>query len=263
VPDPVAALTERLPLTSVAAMEAVIAAGDPPAAIIIELTPEGIDPTVLQELRNTCDRLGTVLIWDEIVTGFRWAPGGAQSVYGVTPDLTCLGKALANGLPLAALVGRAELMSELRSVFFSGTFGGETVSLAAAKATVETIRAGEVCPHIWSMGERLRTGLTELIGASGLEIELQGEPPRSALQFRVGGEPSAELRGLFLQETVRRGVLFGGPIFTTFAHGVGHIDHTLDACAEALRVLETAVETDSVRAHLDGSPPGVVFKPVR
>jgi glutamate-1-semialdehyde 2,1-aminomutase/spore coat polysaccharide biosynthesis protein SpsF len=263
VPDPVAALTERLPIASAEAVEQTIAAGEPPAAIIIELGPEGLDVDVLRALRAACDRLGTVLIWDEIVTGFRWAPGGAQSVYGVDPDLTCLGKAMANGLPVAALAGKAELMQELRSVFFSGTFGGETVSLAAAKATIEVIRAGEVCPHIWSMGERLRAGLRELIDSSELEIELQGEAPRSGLQFRIDGESSPELRGLFLQETVRRGVLFGGPIFTTLAHETAHIDRTLDACADAFAVLSKAVESDSVAERLDGKPPGVVFKPVR
>ena len=154
-------------------------------------------------------------------------------------------------------------MQELRSVFFSGTFGGETVALAAAKATIDVIRAGEVCPHIWSIGERLRAGLREIIEASGLEIELQGEAPRSGLQFRIDGESSPELRGLFLQETVRRGVLFGGPIFTTLAHETAHIDRTLGACADAFGVLSKAVENRSVMERLDGKPPGVVFKPVR
>jgi glutamate-1-semialdehyde 2,1-aminomutase/spore coat polysaccharide biosynthesis protein SpsF len=263
VPKAVVELTDRLPTTKLEDAERVVEDGAAPAAIVLEVGPEGLDPGVVRGLRQLCDELGTVMIWDEIVTGFRWAPGGAQELYGVKPDLTCLGKAMGNGYPLAALAGRAELMQELRSVFFSGTFGGETVSLAAALATITVVRSTGVCDHVWSHGERLRSGLRKLIDASGLEVELLGEAPRSTLTFRVGGQDAPALRGLFLQETSRRGVLFGGPIFISLAHTEQHIDRTLDVCTEAFDVLVDAVATDSVTARLAGPPPGVVFKPVR
>ena len=263
VPDEVAALTERLPVDSVEALERAVAAGEPPAALVIEVGPEGIADDVLRAVREICDRTGAVFVWDEIVTGFRWAPGGAQQYFGVTPDLTCLGKAMANGMPVAALVGRHDLMSELQTVFFSGTFGGEAISLAAARATIDTIERHRVCDHIWDIGRRLRDGLSDLIAAHDLEIELRGEPPRSELRFLRHGQLSNELRGLFLQETVRRGVLFGGPIFVTLAHEEPHIDMTLQVCADALEVLQKAVDEDAVAERLDGPPPGSVFKPVR
>lgn len=263
VPHSLHSLITKFTFNDIASFEAAFASGEAPAAVVIELPAEDPVPGYLEHLRERCSATGTVLLWDEIVTGFRWAPGGAQEYYGVTPDLACFGKAMANGLPLSAVVGKRELLEEFRSVFFSGTFGGETLSLAAAKATIEEIDRGLVLPFIWEQGGVLRDGLSAAIEASGLDIRLLGHAPRSALELRLGGQPSPELRGLFLQETVRRGVLFGGPIFVTYSHTPAHIAHTVEAVGEALSVLADAVATGTIAERLDGPPPGVVFKPVR
>lgn len=233
------------------------------ACVILEVGVDDPEPGFLEAVKAETHRAGAVLVFDEIVTGFRFAIGGAQERYGVTPDLACLGKAIANGLPLSAVVGRRDLMESFDRVFFSGTFGGETLALAAAKATIDEIVAGGVIEHIWRQGERLRAGLAEAIAGNGLEIELLGQPPRSALAFRRQGVDWPSLRGLFLQETVRRGVLFGGPILTTYSHEDEDIERTLEVCAEALAVLRVAVESDSVDRRLDGPPPGTVFRPLR
>jgi glutamate-1-semialdehyde aminotransferase/spore coat polysaccharide biosynthesis protein SpsF (cytidylyltransferase family) len=261
VPEAVRSLTSKFTFNDVDSFEAAMARN--PAAIILELPAEDPAPGFLEHVRRRCTETGTVFIWDEIVTGFRWGPGGAQEYYGVTPDLACLGKAIANGLPLAVIAGSAELMKGFSSVFFSGTFGGETLSLAAAKATLDEIGRGVVCPTIWERGARFRQGLSAAIAESGLPVDLIGHPPRSAFVFKTDGQVDMELRGLFLQETVRRGILFGGPVFVTWAHEDADLDYTVEVVAQALGVLREAVETDSVAARLDGPPPGVVFRPQR
>ena len=109
------------------------------AAVILEPYVSTLpEPGFLEGIRELTHREGAVLVFDEVITGFRLANGGAQEYFGVTPDLTCLGKAIANGFPLSAIVGKADLMRALDEVFFSLTFGGEAVSLAAAKATIAT-----------------------------------------------------------------------------------------------------------------------------
>jgi glutamate-1-semialdehyde aminotransferase len=207
-------------------------------------------------------RNGVVLIFDEIVTGFRFALGGAQELFGVTPDLACFGKAMANGFPLSALVGRRELMQELERVFFSMTFGGELASLAAAKATLRELREKPVVEHLWSIGRSFREGFNTLVNQTAAPVRLDGHPPRSGFAFTpVGQYEPLTLKGLFLQETVKRGVLFGGPIFMSYSHSPDEIDHTLAACGEALEILVDAIRTDSVLERMEGSPPTTVFRP--
>jgi glutamate-1-semialdehyde 2,1-aminomutase/spore coat polysaccharide biosynthesis protein SpsF len=264
VPLALRAMIDTFPYNDVAALEdALKRHSGNVAAVILEQGPDDPRDDFLQRVCEVSRRAGAVVIFDEIVTGFRFAPGGAQEFYGVTPDLTCMGKAMANGLPLSAIAGRRDLMEAFDRVFFSGTFGGETLALAGALATIDEIREGAVIPHIWRVGERLRSGLRQIIDASGLDVELIGHPPRSALNFHVDGEVSMELRGLFLQETVRRGILFGGPIFITYAHTEADIDKTLEAVAESFDVLVGAVSDGRILDRLEGPPPGVVFRPIR
>jgi glutamate-1-semialdehyde 2,1-aminomutase/spore coat polysaccharide biosynthesis protein SpsF len=231
------------------------------AAIILE--QPGLDPVdgYLTAVRQLADRIGAVLVFDEIVTGFRFAAGGIQELYGITPDVACVGKAMGNGMPVSALVGRADLMEQLGHVFFSGTFGGEVASLAAAKATLTAVKERDVIGRIWELGRALRDGLQRLISESELEIELLGHPPRSGFTFRVDGAESFELRGLFLQETVRRGVLFGGPIFLTPSHTEADVTHTIAAVTDALEVMDKAVRRGRLADALDGPPPIPAFRP--
>jgi glutamate-1-semialdehyde 2,1-aminomutase/spore coat polysaccharide biosynthesis protein SpsF len=216
------------------------------AAVILELGFDEPHPGYLQELRRMTHEAGALLIFDEIVTGFRLALGGGQEHYGVTPDVTCLGKAMANGLPLAAVVGSRQLMEGFERVFFSGTFGGETLSLAAAKVTIAEIRDAPVIEHMWTQGARLHAGLRESIGRHELEVSVIGQPPRGALLFRSNEEDWPALRGLFLQETVKRGVLFGGPVFVTYAHDAADIDRTVEICDDVFGLLAKAVASNAV-----------------
>jgi 4-aminobutyrate aminotransferase-like enzyme len=175
--------------------------------------------------------------------------------------MACLGKGMANGYPLAAVVGLEQPMGAFEEVFFSMTYSGETVSLAAAKATLGVLRAEPVIEHIWARGAELRAGLQRLAAEVSFPIDLPGNPPRSAIAFPDDrGDPCTLLRGLFLQECHRRGVLFGGPIFTTYSHSSQDIERTLDVVQAAFARMEEAHRAGDVESHLEGAPPGAVFR---
>jgi glutamate-1-semialdehyde 2,1-aminomutase len=169
--EPVLDATVVLPFNDPDAVDLALADRDV-AAVIIEPIPHAIgallpQPGFLERIRAACTRTDTVLIFDEIVTGFRHALGGFQSIVGVTPDLTTLGKAVANGYPIAALGGRLDLMEQLGTtpagnVFATGTFNGHPTMAAAGVATIRKLRTEPVIEHVFALGERLRSGLEEL-----------------------------------------------------------------------------------------------------
>jgi glutamate-1-semialdehyde aminotransferase len=231
------------------------------AAVIMEIPGHDPAPGYLHAALELTHRHGALLILDEIVTGFRYALGGAQELYGFTPDMACLGKGMANGYPLAAVVGREQPMAAFEEVFFSMTYSGETVSLAAARATLEVLRSEPVIEHIWARGAELREGIRRLAGEVGFGVDLAGNPPRSALGFRdCEGLPSSLLRGLFLQECHKAGALFGGPIFITYSHSEADIARTLEVVELAFARMDDACRGGEVEARMEGRPPDVVFR---
>ena len=232
------------------------------AAVIFEQPGEAPAPGFLATIRDLAHRHGAVLVQDEIVTGLRWARGGAQERYGVAPDLACFGKALGNGLPIAALVGVKPLMQELERVFISMTYGGDALALAAANAVLMEVAEKPVVEHLWTLGQRWLYGATARVAAADVGMGVGGFPPRSHFTFAPAGSHSAdEIRSLFLQECVRRGVLFGVPVFMSFSHRTEDVDGTLRAVEEALAVVAHALRTDTVRDALEGLPVEPVFRP--
>jgi len=229
------------------------------AAVIME--PMRVEPPqdgFLESVRELCTKNGTTLIFDEIVTGFRLANGGAQELFGVTPDLAVFAKGMSNGFPLSALVGRGEVMKALAKVHASLTYGGETLSLAAAKATLEKYRREPVIATIKSLGKRLLAGIVPLIQNTGLdEVFLVGGDsslpfmlPRGGLGF---GEP--EIRTFFLQEMFARGFLVLGAHAISYAHTEEDIDRLLAAYAEVLPNLATAIQENTLLSLLKATPP--------
>jgi glutamate-1-semialdehyde 2,1-aminomutase len=170
MPETVAA-TAVVPFNDLQSTERVLAEGDV-AAVIVEPIPHNIgavlpDDGFIAGLRTLCDRYGTLLVLDEVITGFRHAIGGFQSICGVVPDLTTLGKAMGNGYPIGAVGGRADLMEQFsttpgRPVFFAGTYNGHPGCAAAAVATIDKLLGEPVHEHVFALGERARTGLADL-----------------------------------------------------------------------------------------------------
>jgi glutamate-1-semialdehyde 2,1-aminomutase/spore coat polysaccharide biosynthesis protein SpsF len=234
------------------------------AAVIME--PVGIIEPMdgfLQEVREIATREGAILIFDEIITGFRVSLGGAQQYFNVQPDLACFGKAMANGYPISALVGRKEVMALLDEVFFSFTFGGETLSLAATKATIKEIREKGVLPHIWEMGKRLKDGYNVLARHFGLEgfTKCIGLPPRTVITFQdINGKESLILKSLFQQECLKRGILFSGSHNISFSHTIKDIDYTLRVYRSAMEVMKDAIQSGEPIKSLEGKPIEFIFR---
>jgi glutamate-1-semialdehyde aminotransferase len=168
---------------------------------------------------------------------------------------------MSNGFTLSAIVGKREFMKELEEVFFSMTYGGETVSLRAAIETINELRDRSVIDYIWKIGRALRDGINQMIQEIGLEAELSGNPPRSNFTFYDhNGKPSLLIKSLFLQETVKRGVLFGGPVFVTYSHTQEDIQKTIVACEAAFKLIKKAVQADAIETYLEGQPVREVFR---
>ena len=207
----------------------------PVAAVIME--PQALThpkPGFLEGVRKLCNKYGTLLVFDEVVSGFRWSLGGASEYFGVTPDLCCLGKALANGMPLSAITGKKEYMQELNHAFFSMTFGGECLSLAAAIETIKELKTKNY-DHIWKLGNMLDEGIKLLAEKYKLKINFAGSAPRHNLTFDSSYKDTAGMKGLFFQEMVKQGILFPNVIYISFAHTKKDINKTIKAADKAFK----------------------------
>ncbi|HUA50558.1 MAG TPA: aminotransferase class III-fold pyridoxal phosphate-dependent enzyme [Candidatus Sulfotelmatobacter sp.] len=258
VPGAVRALTHRFAFNDIAALRQTLEAHPGEFAAVI-LEPVGFaepKPGYLEDVRRLTHRHGALLVFDEIVTGFRIAAGGAQAYYGVTPDLACFGKAMANGLPLSALVGRGDLMRELETVFFSGTFGGETLSLAAALAVLAKLRREPVLERLWQRGSELFAGATAEIAAAGLSdtIALGGLAPWKILAFsdHPGGSRQA-VKTVLLREMLARGVLIAASHNVTAALTDADVGLVLGAWRGALAVVGQELDRGDLDARLGNS----------
>ena len=217
----------------------------------------------LARLKALCEANGTLLVFDEMWTGFRVALGGAQQLFGVTADLVTYSKAVANGMPLSVLAGRRDVMSLLeKDVFFFTTFGGEALSLAAALATLRELQARDVPARIARQGRRVREGVNALAALHGLAdfVKCAGLDARTIVTFDPSAGSPLETKSFVQQELLRRGVLWHGFHNMSAAHGDDEVSHLLAAWDEALPLLKEAVDAGDVRARLRGEPVEPVFR---
>jgi len=229
VPESAQRLWTSAPFDDLAVLEAVVASGTPPAAIVLEPVIERAPSAAwLEGARRLASARGAILVFDEIKTGFRLSTGGAARRWGVTPDLAVLGKALANGFPLAAVVGRADVMARVRETWISSTLATEFVALAAARAVLDVWSETDVAGHLARIGGRM----LEALGAwpAPRPWTVCGLPEMWFLRFGEGG---AERR--FLLACARAGVLLkrGAYNFPSLAHDVAEVETTLEAVRAA------------------------------
>jgi glutamate-1-semialdehyde 2,1-aminomutase len=222
----------------------------------------------LQEVSDTTHRHGALFVLDEMITGFRWHLSGAQAEYGVTPDLSTFGKALANGFSMSALVGKREFMrlggfdhDRERVFLLSTTHGAETHSIAAAIATMRFYRDNAVIETLYARGARLRKGFDRAVAQNGLAGHVDVASRDCNLMFATRDadkRPSQAFRTLFLQEMIRRGVI--APSFVvSYSHSEEDIDRTIAAVGDALAVYRKALE-NGVEKYLVGRPVKPVFR---
>lgn len=233
------------------------------AAVILE--PVGVvhpKPGFLEGVRALTGENGTVLIFDEVITGFRMSKGGAQEYFNVIPDVAAFGKAMANGMPLAAVVGRRDIMTLFGDIFFSMTFGGETLSLAATAETLKIFEEENVLDRIWSEGRRLMEGTEALIRKHNLSstIKIIGYPPRHIFDFSDTEAGSGlEIKSFFQQECADRGLLFSGAHNVSYAHTAEIVDRTLSVYSEVFGSFVKAAQW-GIRSALKGEVVQPVFR---
>lgn len=240
---------------------------DDTACVILEpFVFEEPKDNFLHKLRDVCTQNGTLLIFDEMWTGFRIAVGGAQEYFGVKADLACFSKAVANGMPISILTGKKEIMQLLeKDVFFFTTFGGEALSLAAVKATVSEIIEKNVPAYLAKQGRKLKDGYNAIANKLGMDYtKCSGFDCRTIITFdteKSGCNP-LEMKSLVQQEMIKRGILWGGFHNMSFSHSDEDIDYTLKAYEDVLPILKKAVEEKNVKSYLKGEPVEPVFRKV-
>ena len=261
VPSTTRTLTQVFPYNDLFSL--VEALDDQVACVILEpMIFEEPDADYLRVLKRSCEAAGALLIFDEMWTGFRVALGGAQQRFDVVADLACFSKAIANGMPLSVLTGRGEVMRLLdQDVFFFTTFGGEALSLAAARATIEELRELEVPARLEAAGLRLKAGYNDLARKKGLlHTRASGLPCRTLISFDVAaGDPLLQ-KSLVQQELIRHGVLWTGFHNLSLAHGDAEIEHVLHAYDRALDTLAAAISQGALASSLRGRPVQPVFR---
>jgi glutamate-1-semialdehyde 2,1-aminomutase len=254
---------------NLASLQAVFAEHDDRIAAVV-LEPARLVPPeagFLEGVRRLCDAYGAVLVFDEMITGFRYDLHGAQALYGVRPDLSTWGKAMANGFSVSALAGNRELMRlggrerpEDDVFLLSTTHGAEICSLAAALRTMEVYEREPVIEHMYRQGQRLADGFSEASrrhGTSELVRPIGFAPNLLFTTLDGDGDPSQPYRTLFLQELIKRGVL-GPSLVVSYSHDDSDIDHTIEAIDGALAVYAKALDEGAER-YLAGPPSRHVF----
>ncbi len=248
-------------------IQSVIAALDNTVAALI-LEPfifEAPKPGFLEELAAVCKANGTLLIFDEMWTGFRIAIGGAQEYFNVKPDLAVYSKACANGMPIAFLTGRADVMELFNNEVFSyTTFGGETLSLAACKATILELRKKNVPQYLNEKGAVLKDGYNNIVEVLDMQnyTKCIGYNCRSMVTFLPEAGNGLELKTLMQQEMIKRGILWAGFHNMCFSHRDEDIKYTLSAYYEVLQIVKRAIESDDIKKYLKGDVLEAVFRKV-
>ena len=223
----------------------------------------------LHQVQELCRRSGSLFILDEMITGFRWHLQGAQTYFGVTPDLTTFGKGMANGFSVAAVGGRRDVMEVgniktpgmERTFLLSTTHGGEMSGLGAFIETVNVYRQEDVCRHLWQYGQQLRDGLLAAALRHGVQDHFKLDGPAISMNYvtrDIAGDLSPAFRTLFSQEMIRHGVLMPW-IAVSLAHGAAELEVTLAAADKALAVYGKAL-TEGIDRYLQGPEVKPVFR---
>jgi glutamate-1-semialdehyde 2,1-aminomutase len=270
IPECTKQLSVKFRYNDLASVEALFARHPKQIACLILEASKYDEPEdhFLHRVQDLCRRNGTIFILDEMITGFRWDNGGAQKTYGIRPDLSTFGKALANGFALSALCGKRELMerggmkhTHERVFLLSTTHGAETHALAAAIATMEIYQRELVIETLYRQGTKLRLGVQHRIDRHGLTdfVQVIGRPCSLVHLTRdTNGEHSQAFRTLLMQELIKRGVI-APSLIVSYSHSDADIEHTIDAWDEAMEVYAKAL-SDGVDRYLVGPPTKTVYR---
>ncbi len=270
IPQAIIDLTLKFQYNNLASLVALFDQYPNQIACVLMEAEAGVPPAegYLRQVKELCEQRGAILIFDEMITGFRWHLGGAQKFHGVIPHLSTFGKAMGNGFAISALAGRREIMrlgglehDQPRVFLLSTTHGAENHALAASLETLRIMREQNVVEFLWAQGEKLRALVNKSIAENRLEgfFEVSGRPCN--LVFATcdqEGKRSQAFRALFMQELIRRGVL--GPSFVvSYSHSDADINKTAEAVCEAHVIYRKALD-EGVGKYLKGRPVKPVYR---
>lgn len=262
IPEAVRRLTRTFSYNNLDSLRAVL--DQDVACVILEpVVFEAPRDNFLHEVARLTRENGSLLIFDEMWTGFRLAVGGAQEYFGVQADLACFSKAVANGMPISFLTGRQDVISQgEHDVFIFTTFGGEALSLAATIATIAEIREKNVPAYLAQQGKKLKDGYNALAARFELQgvTHCMGFDCRTLIHFTGQGGDPLVLKTLMQQEMLKRGVLWGGFHNLSFSHTDADIAYTLEAYEDAFPVLKSAIESGKPEQFLRGEVLEMVFR---
>ena len=234
------------------------------AAVILE--PIGVEhprDNFLSKVKEVAHKNGALLIFDEMITGFRIALGGAQAHFGVVADLACFGKAIANGYPISAVTGRREIMKEFEEIFFSFTFGGELASMAASLKTIAILEREPVIEHLRRHGQRWQEGYNALAQELGLEgrTSAVGYGAHHVISFiTAAGEPDLTMRTIYEETMAENGVLTLGSHNVCYAHTAADTEKILTAFRAALSRIKEGITSGNLEALIKGTRVESVFR---
>ena len=259
VPDAIQKLTHIFSYNNIESLQEVLQKHPGEFAAVI-LEPMAIfEPkdNFLQEVSELTHSHGALLIFDEIVSGFRFSNGGAQELFGVIPDLCSLGKGIANGFPLSAVTGKDQYMREMEDVFFSFTMGGETLSLAAAKAVLTKIKQKKVVNSLIEVGANIKKEVIKLINKHELNdwLEIVGHPSWTCLLFKdYDNILGMDIKTLFMQECLARGILTLGSHVLNYAHGKEESEKLYSVYNEVFPIMALAIGKRDIHTYLNCEP---------
>jgi glutamate-1-semialdehyde 2,1-aminomutase/spore coat polysaccharide biosynthesis protein SpsF len=265
VPLAVRQLTHPFPYNDLSSLEKLFNEHRDEFAAVIMEPVNFVEPSpgFLAGVKELAHKNGALLIFDEICTGFHFGLGGAQKLFGVTPDLACFGKAMGNGFPISCVLGRADVMRVFSEIFFSFTFAGEVASMAAAMKVLDILESTDALARIEANGRTLQDGVNTMVKEAGLgtRIKAIGRSQWSLLKFtEENGADSPLLKNLFQQEALKRGVLLLVTHNMTAAHETSAIHQTLETYAEVIKTLADWLQDSDPARFLEGPMSQPVFR---
>lgn len=224
--------------------------GDNIGGVVLEavrgtVPEEGFFETIMEETK----RLGIPLIIDEVTSGFRLTCGGSHLVYGIEPDICVFAKGMANGYPMAAIIGKAKFVDHAQDSFISSTFWTERIGLTAALATIKKMKANNVQEHLVNCGKQIQEGWKKYAEKHGLNVHVSGILPLSHITF---SDDPLVLKTLFTQEMLRRGILAKDSYYASYAHKQEHIDYYFEAIDEVFAIMAKAQKEGNAKDLLLG-----------
>lgn len=265
VPEATKRLTHSFKYNDIASLEALFSEYPSQIAAVI-LEPIGVEhprDNFLQKVKEVTHKNGALLIFDEMITGFRIALGGAQAHFGVEADLACFGKAVANGYPISVVTGRREIMKEFEEIFFSFTFGGELASMAAALRTIEILEREPVIEHLHRQGQRWQDGYNALAQEFGLASRTKaiGYGAHHVISFVTEkGEPDLAMRTVYEETMAENGVLTLGSHNPCYAHTPADTEKILVGFRASLSKIKEGLASGNLETMIKGTKVEPVFR---